>query len=115
MDIELLYFAGCPNWHLVEEHLTEALIVAGRPDQRVSLRKVETNEEAQALHFAGSPTIRINGCDPFASTIETYGLACRVYSTPNGLAGAPTVGQLVQALNTAAGTADRDGNDGNDG
>jgi hypothetical protein len=106
MDIELLYFAGCPNWHLARERLREALVVVGRPDH-VSLRNVETDEEAQVLRFAGSPTIRVNGRDPFPSTSQTYGLSCRVYATPDGHAGAPTVGQLVEALSTTPEAADR--------
>ncbi|MFJ1652257.1 thioredoxin family protein [Streptomyces sp. NPDC088337] len=98
MDIELLYFAGCPNWTVAQEHLTEALAAADLSGLGVKLRAVETDEEARALHFPGSPTIRIDGQDPFPAATETYGLTCRVYSTPGGLAGAPTVEQLVQAL-----------------
>ncbi|MFJ2033692.1 thioredoxin family protein [Streptosporangium sp. NPDC087985] len=98
MDIELLYFAGCPNWQLAQERLSKALTVADRSDLVVNLYAVETDEEAQALRFPGSPTIRIDGHDPFPSAARTYGLTCRVYTTPDGLAGAPTVDQLVQAL-----------------
>ncbi|WP_030421035.1 MULTISPECIES: alkylmercury lyase [unclassified Streptomyces] len=98
MDIELLYFAGCPNWTVAQERLTAALAAAGRSDLDVKLRAVETDEEAQAAHFPGSPTIHINGQDPFPAASGTYGLTCRVYSTPGGLAGVPTVDQLVQAL-----------------
>ncbi|MFG2949257.1 DF family (seleno)protein [Streptomyces adustus] len=98
MDIELLYFGDCPNWTVAEEHLTEALAAAGRSDLEVKLRAVQTDEEAQALHFPGSPTIHFDGQDPFPAAAETYGLTCRVYATPGGLAGAPTVDQLVQAL-----------------
>ncbi|HEX5565740.1 MAG TPA: thioredoxin family protein [Streptomyces sp.] len=100
MNIELLYFAGCPNWHLAQERLGEALAAVGRPGLEVSLRAVETDEEAQALRFPGSPTIRVNGHDPFPSTGQSYGVTCRVYATPNGLSGAPTVDQLVQALSS---------------
>ncbi|MFJ7771888.1 thioredoxin family protein [Streptomyces sp. NPDC097107] len=98
MDIELLYFTGCPNWTTAQEHLTEALAAVGRSEQEVKLHAVETSEEAEALHFPGSPTIHIDGHDPFPAASETFGLTCRVYSTPGGLAGAPTVDQLVQAL-----------------
>jgi hypothetical protein len=98
MDIELLYFADCPNWHLARERLREALVIVGRPELDVSLRSVETDEEAQASRFAGSPTIHVNGRDPFPSPTQAYGLSCRVYATPDGPAGAPTVGQLVEVL-----------------
>ncbi|MFJ3142732.1 thioredoxin family protein [Streptomyces halstedii] len=98
MDIELLYFAGCPNWTVAQEHLIAALAAAGRSDVDVKLRAVETDEEAQAVRFPGSPTIHIDGQDPFPAASNSYGLTCRVYSTPGGLAGVPTVDQLVQAL-----------------
>ncbi|MFB7913879.1 thioredoxin family protein [Streptomyces sp. NPDC056061] len=98
MDIELLYFAGCPNWHLAHERLREALTATGRPGLEVGLRAVETEEEARDLRFPGSPTIRIDGHDPFPSAARTYGLTCRVYETPDGLAGAPTTERLVQVL-----------------
>ena len=98
MDIELLYSTGCPNQRLAEERLAEALAAVGRPGAEVTLRAVETDEDAQALRFPGSPTIRVDGRDPFPTTARTYGLTCRVYPTPDGLAGAPTVDQLVQAL-----------------
>ncbi|MEV7234192.1 thioredoxin family protein [Streptomyces sp. NPDC051020] len=99
MDIELLYFGGCPNWHLAQEHLAQALAITGNPGHHVSLLAVETDEQAQALRFPGSPTIRVNGRDPFPAATETYGLTCRVYTTPQGLAGAPAVDELVRALN----------------
>jgi hypothetical protein len=98
MDIELLYFAGCPNWHLARERLGQALTTAGHADLEIHLRAVGTDQEAQALRFPGSPTIRIDGHDPFPSPAQTHGLTCRVYATPDGLAGAPTVDQLVRAL-----------------
>ncbi|GAA0642022.1 hypothetical protein Stsp02_20360 [Streptomyces sp. NBRC 14336] len=101
MHIELLYFDGCPNWHVAHHRLGEALTATGQHDIDVTLRTVKTDEEAQALWFPGSPTIRIDGRDPFPAAAQTYGLTCRVYSTPDGLAGSPTVDQLVQALAAA--------------
>ncbi|MBN0044742.1 thioredoxin family protein [Streptomyces actuosus] len=98
MDVELLYCAGCPNWHLARERLGQALRATGHPDLEIRLHAVETEHEAQALCFPGSPTIRIGGRDPFPSPAQPHGLTCRVYATPDGLAGAPTVDQLVQAL-----------------
>lgn len=98
MRVELLYFDGCPNWTVADERLTEALRTVGRGDVSVERRLVETVEEAEELGFIGSPTIRIDGTDPFASGTEEVGLACRVYATPTGLAGSPTTTQLVEVL-----------------
>ena len=98
MRVELQYFDGCPNWTVADERLTEALRTVGHDDVSVERRRVETVEEAEELGFLGSPTIRIDGTDPFASGSEQVGLACRVYATPAGLSGSPTTTQLVEVL-----------------
>ena len=103
MSIELLYFAGCPNWQLTDERLREALRLAGRGDE-VEYRTVETPAEAEDIGFAGSPTVLVDGRDPFAEPGATAGLSCRVYRTPAGLAGAPTVDQLVAAIGAGRAT-----------
>ena len=59
---------------------------------------METPEEAERLAFIGSPTILVDGRDPFASGNEPSALACRVFTTPDGRAGCPTVEQLVEVL-----------------
>lgn len=97
MRIELLYFEGCPNWTVADERLSEALRTVGR-DATVERRRVETTEEAEELRFLGSPTILVDGTDPFASGTEQVGLACRIYATPAGLSGSPTATQLVEVL-----------------
>lgn len=96
MPIQLLYFDGCPNWQITDERLREALGRIGR-DDRVEYRRVQTPEEADAMGFHGSPTLLVNGSDPFPAT-GNVGLACRVYPTPDGPAGAPTVDQLVEVV-----------------
>jgi hypothetical protein len=96
--VELLYFDGCPSWSVAEERLTEALRSAGRGDVTVQRRLVETAKQAEDVGFTGSPTIRIDGTDPFATGTQQVGLACRVYPTPDGLAGSPTTAQLLEVL-----------------
>lgn len=54
--------------------------------------------EAEELGFIGSPTVLVDGRDPFARGGEPVAMACRVFRTPDGLAGSPTVEQLVEAL-----------------
>ena len=85
----------------MEERLREALTLSGIP-QSVEHCLVETPEEADKYRFAGSPSILLNGRDPFAAPPSAVGLTCRVYSTPDGAAGAPTVEQLVAAIRRAA-------------
>ncbi|NMM30992.1 MAG: thioredoxin family protein [Cellulomonas sp.] len=94
MDISLLYFDGCPNWKTTAERLT--VIAAERPEITVIRHLVETVEDAERVAFHGSPSILIDGVDPFAGA--GVGLACRIYQTPQGPAGSPTLEQLRSAV-----------------
>lgn len=98
MQITLRYFDGCPNWRIAQGRLRVALADAGATDSAIALERVETHEEAVRLGFQGSPTILIDGDDPFADERADIGLACRVYATPEGVQGAPSVDQLRTAL-----------------
>jgi len=101
MKVQLLYFDGCPNWRETDHRLRQALDQAGRHDVQVERIRVSTPEEAEATGFLGSPTVRINGTDPFAEPGAAVGLACRLFQTSAGLAGAPTVEQLLEVVQTA--------------
>ena len=95
MKLELLYFDDCPNWRVAAERLDTVATSRGLTVER---RLVTTPEEARAARFRGSPTILVNGEDPFASGDEPFGLACRMYQTPDGPAGSPTTEQLEATL-----------------
>lgn len=97
-DVELLYFDGCPNWGETKQRLAEALAAVGADPSAYRLVAVTNVEEAERLKFRGSPTVLVDGQDPFADPDAPVGLACRVYRTPDGLRGAPTVEQLVAVL-----------------
>ena len=96
MDVTLLYFDGCPNWITADANLRA--LSAELPHLAVTRRRVETPEEAVRIGFRGSPTILVNGADLFAHPNAPVGLACRVYESPDGPAGSPTVDQLREAL-----------------
>lgn len=95
MKLELLYFDDCPNWKIAAERLDD---IANRRGLAVERRLVATPEEAEAARFRGSPTILVGEEDPFASGDEPFGLACRVYQTPEGPAGSPTTEQLEAVI-----------------
>lgn len=97
MRVELLYFDGCPSWRVAYERLQLALRESGIQAE-VEVVEVRTDEEAARRLFRGSPTVRIDGEDLFSEPGAATGLACRVYSTPAGLAGSPTLEQFVEAL-----------------
>lgn len=101
MDISLLYFEDCPNWGTADQRLAE--IAADHPEVTVRRHRVETVEAAERLGFHGSPSILVDGVDLFAAPGNPVGLSCRVYRTPEGLAGAPSLEQLRAALAGAGG------------
>ncbi|MFI7589695.1 thioredoxin family protein [Spongisporangium articulatum] len=98
MDIAVIYFDGCPSWRIAENRLQEALNTIGASTPQIRTVEVSSEVKAQAAGFAGSPTILIDGTDLFPVPRPSAALACRLYSTPSGLAGSPTVAQLVLAL-----------------
>lgn len=83
MRIQVLRVDGCPNWQVADERLREALAVVGRRDDVESVL-VTTPEEAEDWGFHGSPSVLLDGHDPFAALNVPVGLACRIYRTPHG-------------------------------
>ena len=96
MDVTLLYFDGCPNWKTADGHLQA--LTAEIPDLSITRRLVETPEEAVRVRFHGSPSVVVDGVDLFGGPDTPVGLACRVYETPDGPAGSPTLDQLREVL-----------------
>ncbi len=103
MRITLQYWDECPNWRTALQRVRDALDELGLAPGKIELEQVTSDEQAQDRRFRGSPSILIDGDDPFAEAEAPYGLTCRVYRTEDGsLAGAPTVGQLVEAFRAHA-------------
>jgi len=90
MEVQLLYFEGCPHWTVMEERLRHALVASGEATT-IEHYLVNTQEAADRHQFAGSPSVLLDGQDPFPSETGAFGLTCRVSATPHGSAGAPTV------------------------
>lgn len=97
MEITLQYFDDCPNWKVTDAHL-RTLISDHGLDATVSYQLVDTPEAANEQGFRGSPTVLIDGFDPFADRAAPVGLSCRVYQTEQGPAGSPTLNQLEAAI-----------------
>lgn len=100
MDITLQYFSGCPNWEKAAELL--AVLASERADLNVTLQRVENEADALACDFRGSPTFLVEGEPLFPVPDLPPGLSCRLYSTPEGLVGSPTLEQLRDAIVDAA-------------
>jgi hypothetical protein len=96
-NITLRYFDGCPNWKIALERIHEVVERAELRDVRIDLERVETLAEAEAVGFRGSPSVLIEGRDPFRAG-DPVGLSCRMFVTEDGPQGAPSVSQLLDAL-----------------
>jgi len=98
MNVDLLHIAECPSWHSAYDRLRLALDATGHADTPIDVALIDTPEDARRTAFAGSPTILIDGADLFPSDAQVHELACRIYFTPLGIAGAPTQEQIATAL-----------------
>jgi hypothetical protein len=105
--VSLLFFDGCPHWRVADERLRQALAQVGRPDTPIEYRTVTTPEQADELRFRGSPTVLVNGRDPFLDRDAPVGLSCRVYRTEDGLTGSPTVCQAPGLMEARFSRSDR--------
>ena len=98
MRVQLLYFPGCPNWKKMDDLLREAMFVLHNP-ATIEYIELMSDEVAMRLEFIGSPSVRIDGVDLFSTLSKReFGLSCRVYSTPEGMSGVPTLEQISDAL-----------------
>ena len=91
-----MYFEDCPSWQEAAQHLST--LANELDDLTITTLIVDTPELAEQYTFRGSPTITIDGDDPFAADDAPVGLSCRIYQTPDGPAGSPTLEQLRSAL-----------------
>jgi hypothetical protein len=100
MELTVLTVPGCPNAAVLEERLAAAL--ADYPGAVFRRRQVADEQEAAETGMAGSPTLLINGLDPFAAPGQVPGLSCRLYRDVAGRpARAPSVEDLRRALKQA--------------
>jgi hypothetical protein len=108
VSVTIRYLDGCPSWQRARERLRAAAREVG-VDLDVRLEPVETLDEARRLGLPGSPTILLEGIDPFAQPGAVPAVACRLYDTPAGPAEVPTIDQLATALRRCPGPGRRYG------
>jgi hypothetical protein len=84
MKVELLWWEGCPSHPETLTDLERVLAEEG-VSAEVEMVEVESDEQACAERFPGSPTVRLDGVDaiPPAET-EPFSLTCRVYRLRDG-------------------------------
>lgn len=93
MKIDFLYFDGCPSWQSALENLNAVLRQEGIVEP-VTMIQIQDDEQAVKEKFLGSPSIRIDGMDLWYEERDSYSLSCRVYVTPDGVKGSPTIEML---------------------
>jgi hypothetical protein len=103
VNVELLWWEGCPSTEPALAAVREALSELGLSGVEVHTREIETDDDAQAAAFVGSPTILIDGVDLVpAAAEETIGLSCRVYRRRDGrVSPIPDPDDLREALQRA--------------
>jgi hypothetical protein len=102
LKVTIQYFEGCPHWRIAEQRLRQALKDIGRDDVSIDHQRIDSPDDAERLDFHGSPTLLIDGRDPFAGREMPASLGCRVYQTEEGTQGAPSVAQIRHVLRTSS-------------
>jgi hypothetical protein len=97
MEIDLLYVPDCPNRAAARE-LIELALARTQLAAVVREQEIHSGEEAERLGMRGSPTILIDGRDPFAGGAGPAAMSCRLYRRDAGVSGVPPVSQLIEAL-----------------
>jgi hypothetical protein len=70
MKIECYFSIGCASEEILRKNLPEALAAEG-VEAKVSYHRID-DEEAERLGLRGSPTILIDGVDPYPSEISGF-------------------------------------------
>ncbi|MEV0170352.1 thioredoxin family protein [Streptomyces sp. NPDC050803] len=89
MRLTVLTVPDCPHTPLLRARLDEAL--ADRPDVTVTWREITDPEQAERTGMHGSPTLLVDGSDPFSPPGQPPSLSCHVGDPP-------TVRQIRAAL-----------------
>jgi hypothetical protein len=82
--VEFFWWAGCPSWDEALETLRDAMTAAGLDPDSIAVIELTNEDQARALGFPGSPTIRVDGADVEDPGENPIGLSCRVYKRADG-------------------------------
>jgi hypothetical protein len=97
MDVVVLAVPDCPSALALDERL--ASVLEDRPDVVVTRQIISDAGEAARWGMHGSPTILVNGSDPFVAAGQETSMSCRLYRDDDGKIGrVPSLAQLRQAL-----------------
>ncbi len=97
--VEFLWFQDCPNHEVARQLVLDVIAETGA---EVEFRDIDASDPAtaQALHFPGSPTVRVDGrdVDPHFTDPGDYTPRCRLYRHGGRTSGVPDRAWIEQAL-----------------
>ena len=98
MNVEILYFEGCPN-HDPALEMVRRVLDREKIGAEVRLIEVTDEKAAETVRFLGSPSIRVNGADiePGREADSPF-FGCRTYTVAGKMVGVPPERWLVEAL-----------------
>lgn len=97
MQLTVLSVPDCPNLPVLTSRLHQLL--TDRPDLQVAYQVVTDATQAARAGMRGSPTLLVDGVDPFASPGTPASVTCRLYQDTHGdPEGAPSLAALRQVL-----------------
>jgi len=98
LHVELLALEDCPHLEAARRDL-EAVLRKGIIEVQIQLVFVTGPDDAEFLHFQGSPTIRINGEDVVPQPELPVAIGCRIYRDAEGRAqGSPPIEAIRAAV-----------------
>lgn len=100
MQLAVLSVPDCPGVKLLDERLAQVL--EGRTGVVVSHRVIDDLDEATRWGMSGSPTLLIDGIDPFAEPGQAASVSCRLYRRGGRAEMAPSARQLLDAISGPA-------------
>lgn len=99
LEIELLYFEGCPGYNETLGIVRKTVVEEGLAARVVP---VVLEYDDNRPGFSGSPTVPVDGEDLFTAGHHAPGqgcaMSCRIYSTPQGQKNHPTAAMVREAL-----------------
>ncbi len=97
MRLTVLAVPGCPNVKLLEQRLMWAL--EDSDDVTISRHEIAGQDQAARRGMNGSPTLLVDGIDPFAGPGQLASASCRLFRGSGGkIDRAPSVRQLREAI-----------------
>jgi hypothetical protein len=84
VEVELLWWAGCPSAEEAIQLVRDEMSAAGLEPGTLAVREIVDDDDARRERFIGSPTIRVDGRDVQEPGEEPVGLTCRIYRLRDG-------------------------------